>query len=250
MKSFWKNSQIIQWLAFLVILVLFWQILASIADNSLICPTPLQTMEQMVLQIQRPDFVMILFMTIARAMESLALSFALAVLLAGAGAFCSWIGGFFSRLVSLMQTVPNVCYIILLLFWTSREQTVVLTGFFLLFPLIYRNLYEELCSLKIRYHDVWIIYPQPVHILLFKICLPMLRPAILSSLKSASSLSFKVCVTSEILTGITPGIGRSLQTARLDLNPAGVMGWSIWLIVTVFIFEKLWTLLLKRLFAS
>lgn len=237
-----------EWTAFLLILFGAWTLLALCMDNALVCPAPWQTFEQMLIQVQKPTFFLTIGTTILRAMEALGLSFVFGVLVAFVSAFYSWCSGFFNRLVSLIQTVPNVCYIILLLFWTSREQTVVLTGFFLLFPLIYRTIYEELLGLQKRFEPVWTIYPQPAWVRMVKICLPMLKPAFLSALKSASSLAFKVCVTSEILTGITPGIGRSLQTARLDLNPAGVLGWSIWLILLVFIFEKLWNALISFMF--
>lgn len=245
----WKKS-LIEWFWFLFILLGLWSITALVMDNALVCPTPWACLEQMVLQVQNPTFLLSAFSTIGRAMESLVLSFVLGLAASFLGAFWKPAGSFLGKLVSLFQTVPNVCYIILLLFWTSREQTVILTGFFLLFPLVYREFYEQLESLKKRYAEVWKIYPQPAWVRMFVICLPMMKPAFLSALKSASSLAFKVCVTSEILTGLQPGIGKSLQMARLDLNPAGVVGWSIWLILIVFCFEKLWNWIADRLFGD
>lgn len=245
----WEKS-LIEWFWFLFILLGIWTAAALVMDNALVCPTPWACLEQMVLQVQKPTFLLSALSTIGRAMESLVLSFALGLAASFLGAFWKPAGSFLGKLVSLFQTVPNVCYIILLLFWTSREQTVILTGFFLLFPLVYREFYEQLESLKKRYAEVWKIYPQPAWVRMFVICLPMMKPAFLSALKSASSLAFKVCVTSEILTGLQPGIGKSLQMARLDLNPAGVVGWSIWLILIVFCFEKLWNWIADRLFGD
>lgn len=242
------KRSLLEWAAFFMILLALWSLAALAADNALICPTPWQTAEEMLVQAQSPAFVSTLAMTIGRALLSLAVSFVSALVCAMLAAFFRLVRGFLNRLVSLMQTIPNVCYIILLLFWTTRAQTVILTGFFLLFPLIYRTMYEELMALCETYRDVWLIYPQPVFVKMFTICLPMLRPAFFSALKSASSMAFKVCVMSEILTGITPGIGRSMQTARLALNPAGVIGWSLWLILIVFAFEALFSLLLEQLF--
>lgn len=240
-------TQIVQWILFWLLLAGAWQLLSLWIHNALICPSPLHVLREMMRQILLPGFWQSLAATVLRALLALGLSFLAALPIAFLSAFYAWIGGFFNRLVSLMQTVPNVCYIILLLFWTGRTQTVILTGFFLLFPLIYRGLYEQLCALRRRWRDVWVIYPQPTWILMRKICLPQLRPALSAAIKTASSLSFKVCVTSEILAGLSTGIGKKIQTARFDLNLAGVAGWSLWLVLLVFCFEKIWGFLLSRL---
>lgn len=245
-----KAGGLFYWLLFLAIVIGIWQMAASILDNALICPGPLAVAGQMVVQIQSPGFLGAMFFTIGRALAALAVSLVLAIPASFAGAFFTAAREFLNRLVSILQTVPNVCYIILLLFWTDRNMTVILTGVFLLFPLIYRSLYEQLTQLIHQYRPIWIVYPQPRYILMSRICFPMLRPALLAAIKSASSLGFKACVTSEILTGIAPGIGKKIQIARLDLNLAGVFAWSIWLILLVFCFEKLWNLCIDHLFAE
>lgn len=244
------RSSFQNWLWFLLILFVLWQLLASILHNPLICPSPCAVLEQMVLQIQDPRFLAAIFNTIGRALCALLFGFAIGIPCAFLSAFYVWCREFLNRLVSVLQTVPNVCYIILLLFWTTRTWTVILSGFFLLFPLIYRSLYEQLDDLCHQWREVWILYPQPKWVLTSRICFPMLRPALAAALKSASSLSFKACVTSEILTGLAPGIGKRIQIARLDLNLAGVCAWSLWLILFVFIFEKLWDWLALRLFGQ
>ncbi|MBF0579027.1 hypothetical protein IM774_04360 [Erysipelotrichaceae bacterium RD49] len=245
-----KAGGLFYWLMFLGTVGVAWQIAASILNNSLICPSPFGVLAQMAVQIQSPGFLASLLFTIGRALIALAVSLLLAIPASFAGAFFIPAKEFLNRLVSILQTVPNVCYIILLLFWTDRNMTVILTGVFLLFPLIYRSLYEQLAQLIHQYRPIWIVYPQPRIVLMSRICFPMLRPAFLAAIKSASSLGFKACVTSEILTGIAPGIGKKIQIARLDLNLAGVFAWSIWLILLVFCFEKLWNLCIDHLFAE
>lgn len=242
MKSFW------QWVWFVLILAAGWSVTAMYVNNPFLCPAPSVVIEQMLLQLQSANFWPSVFQTILRSLAALAASLLLALPVAFLAAFYEWSAGFLNRLVSLLQTIPNVCFIILLLFWTSRTQTVILTGFFLLFPLCYRSFYEQLKDIQHQWHAVWTLYPQPKPVLMWTICLPMMRPAITSALKSSSSLAFKSCVMAEILTGVMPGIGRSLQLSRLDLNLAGVFAWSLWLVLLVFAFESLWSWVLKKHF--
>lgn len=222
-----------------------WQAAAAVTDNALVCPGLEEIVQQMMLQLRRPDFWMVIGATTARALTALLISFIAGLLAAFAAFFWSPAARFFNAASGFLQTIPNVCYIILLLFWTSRQSTVLLVAFFLLFPLVYRTLFAQLSDLEHEWKDVWGIYPQPKSVMIFRICLPAMKASVSSSLKNASSLAFKVCVMTEILAGISLGVGRSLQINRLDINVAGVIGWSLWLILIVFLFEKLWNLLLK-----
>lgn len=239
----------VNWGVFIALLVAVWWLAALSIDNEVICPSPWLVGQQMAAQVSSPGFSASVGATIGRALLAMGLSCGLALPLALIAAFFHGAGEMINRLVSVLQTIPNICYVILLLFWTTREYTVLLTGAFLLFPMGYRTFYEHLRLLIKTWSPVWTVYPQPKRVLMGRICLPMLQPAFKAALKSMSSLAFKVCVTSEILTGLATGVGKSMQLARLDLNLAGVLAWSVWLVILVFLFEAVWDWMLDRLFA-
>lgn len=236
-------------LLFAIGALVLWQVISLIVANHLIVPSPIAVAKQMLVQIQEIEMWQACGYTIIRSLMALFFSFVLALPLSFLAAFYPKIFRYsLDRISALMQTVPNVCYIIMLLFWTSRNMTVILTGIFLLCPMIYRIFVEQLDTMIDTWRPLWTIYPQPKWVLMFMICIPMLKSAFAGALKSASSMAFKVCVTSEILTGLANGIGRNIQMARLDLNAAGVLAWSVWLIVLAWGFEKLWTLCLQVFF--
>ena len=89
------------------------------------------------------------------------------------------------------------------------------------------------------WHDVLMIYPQSMYVTVTRIYIPLMKSAVVSSLISASSLAFKVGVMAEILGQVQTGIGRQIQLARLDIDLASVMAWTIWLILIVFVFDAL-----------
>jgi hypothetical protein len=41
-----------------------------------------------------------------------------------------------------------------------------------------------------------------------------------------------------------------MQSARMDLNMAGVLAWSAWLVLLVFAFEILWKILIRFLYSE
>ena len=50
------------------------------------------------------------------------------------------------------------------------------------------------------------------------------------------------------MTSVSLGIGANMQYDRLNVNLAGVMAWTIWLLICVCIFNKLLKKVLERLF--
>ncbi|MEY8380067.1 ABC transporter permease [Ileibacterium valens] len=233
----------IRWIALSAVLISIWQIASLITDNSLICPSIFEIIAQMIGQASSPVFYQALGMTLARCVIGLFLSFILALL---AGAFSFWnqkIGWVCDQLCALLQSIPNVAFIILLLFWTGRNEAVVIVQILLLTPMIFRELHEGLKDIARTYHEVFVLYPQPLVEKLKKAALPMLEPMMRSSLKSAGSLGLKAVVMAEILASVSNGIGRQLQSARLNLNFAGVLGWVLWLMLISLLLEQGWNAL-------
>lgn len=236
------------WIFFLVCIFSVWSLASLAVDNSIICPAPWEVFSQMMEQAQNAKFYTAMGYTLLRTLAGLALSFLCACVFCLAGFFWKPFGGFMDRIVVILQTIPNVAYIILLLFWTSRENTVILVIFFLLFPMMYRDLQESLNSIYSRWKDVFALYPQPWSVMVKQAFVPQMRPVISACLKSGASLAVKAGVMAEILASVTYGLGRLMQSARLNVNVAGVMGYVIWLLILVFVFEKLISLLLDFVF--
>lgn len=241
-------KKIVRWALLITLCLLLWQTAALVIDNSLVCPAPAAVLKVMAVQLQSPSFFSAVSATLLRMIAGLLLSFVSGVSLA---ALCfrfrklAWIC---AKLVTFLQSIPNVAYIILLLFWTGRNESVILVQFFLIFPIVWRDFYEVLTEIGRKWHEVFYLYPQPLPELLQKAALPLLRPALYASLKSASSLGLKSAVMAEILASVSNGIGRSLQVCRLNLDFAGVIGWVLWLVLLSALLERFWSFVFDRLF--
>ena len=61
--------------------------------------------------------------------------------------------------------------------------------------------------------------------------LPDLLPEMLSTGKTAAGLGLKVGIMAEILGQVRSGIGRSMNYARLNLDTAGIVAWTIVIIL-------------------
>lgn len=227
------------WIYFIAGFLVFWLILSCLINNIYILPSPFMVIEIMIKLLFTTSFYSSVFMSVFRAVLSVIVSFIVAVLVAIISLRNHFISSLLEKTILILRSIPNVTYVILLLFWVSRETMVFIVSFLLLFPIIYQNIFESLKEQENLWHDVLMIYPQSMYVTVTRIYIPLMKSAVVSSLISASSLAFKVGVMAEILGQVQTGIGRQIQLARLDIDLASVMAWTIWLILIVFVFDAL-----------
>lgn len=225
------------WIYFFVGFCTIWWIGSLFVNNIYILPRPDMVFFRMLTLCQSFTFYQSIFMTFLRASISILISFLLACFFAYASLHCAWLSSLLEKIVLILRAVPNVTYVILLLFWVSRDTSVLIVSFLLLFPVIYQTLYDALKNIQSQWKDVLLLYPQDAFTTLTRVYLPLVKPAVRSSLINASSLAFKVGVMAEILASVSTGIGRQMQLARLDVELTTVMAWTVWLLIFVFLFD-------------
>lgn len=237
-----------QWILLVSCILITWFLASAWIDNSIILPSPYEVIEQMITQIKDIKLYESLVMTFFRVFLSVFVSSIVAFIVSFLSHSYKSFATYFDPILLFLRSIPNVTFVILLLFWVSREMSIYIVSFLLLFPIFYQNLYESIQEISKSWKDIFIIYPQSWFKKLKMVYLPLLRPAIVSSWISCSSLGFKVVVMAEIMTSVSLGIGANMQYDRLNLNLAGVMAWTIWLLICVCIFNTLLKKVLERLF--
>lgn len=225
------------WIYFIVIVLSIWQLSSMLIDNVFILPAPYSVLMVMIDLLKTPIFFVSILTTLFRALVSIIISFIVAAVLSLISLKHQYVSNFIEKVVLILRSIPNVTYVILLLFWVSREITVFIVSFLLLFPIIYQNLLESLKEIDNKWKDVLKVYPQSLSTTYKRVYFPLMKPAISSSLVSASSLAFKVGVMAEILGQVHTGVGRQIQLAKLNVDLTSVLAWTIWLVLCVFIFD-------------
>ena len=236
------------WLLFAVCMIGVWQIAAFALGNPILLPSPWTVAETMAAQAGQPKLYEALAATCIRALTGAVLAFGVGFACAVLSWFFKTAAWFFKNLCVVMQSVPNVAYIILMLFWMSRDQAVVMVCFLLLFGVVYQSFFRAIEAIASRAKDIIFLYPQPKIRIVRQVFLPELRPVFLSCASNCISMSFKAAVMAEILASAALGIGRNMQQARQNLDAASLIGWVIWLVLTVFLFDWLAGRILKWLF--
>jgi NitT/TauT family transport system permease protein len=235
---------------FFLFLLLLWQLASLFAGNSFLFPSPWTVLQEMIVQAQTPGFFSAVDATFLRVGTAVLASFFSGVFLACLAGMKASFRSVLADAMTIFTSLPNVSIIILLLFWTTRENAIFIMLFLLLLPGIYRTVLASILETQERFQDVLDLYPADAFTLITKIYLPASRKAMEAALITACSMGFKGGVMAEVLCSAALGIGRQLQYARFEVNPAGVMGWTIWMLLGVWLIERLIQIVFRRLSCS
>lgn len=230
-----KPTTKFDWIIGTGIVLIVWTCIAWLAQNPFICPYPTEVFAIMLQQVQTQTFYMHILATIARTLFAFVISFVLGILCAILTFKHKKVLSYIEKGILILRSIPNITFIILFLFWLNREWTITSVSFLLLFPIVFQNSIAALQDIDTTWKDVLTIYPQPLPYKIKRIYIPLMKSSLQASAISTLSLAFKVGVMAEILAQVPYGIGRSMQWEKLNVNLAGVMAWTIWLIVLVFV---------------
>lgn len=234
----WKSR--LEWAGFFAVLLLIWQISATIVANDIILPQPFQVFAAMLMQGTDPAFWPAVFRTLRRVVAAVILALASGLFLALMAHLCRHLEFFLTRLLLVLRSVPNIAFIILVLFWMNRETAVLVVLWLLLVPVVYSSLLERMAEIHEEHKDLFHVFPQPWYIRMKAVFLPEMQGTWSAVIVTSSSLACKAGVMAEILCQVPAGIGRSMQSARFALDTAGVMGWTIWLLLSAFALDAFW----------
>lgn len=141
--------------------------------------------------------------------------------------------------ISLLQSIPTMSYVILALVWTGSIQTVYIILTLVVFPLLYHNFLQGLKDIEQDYCDLILLYNPPQFYKLFKIYLPLIKASFISGISNALNLGAKVSVMAEILAQVPIGVGKAIHYCRIDFDMIGVFAWTLWLVIIVLAIEDL-----------
>ena len=141
--------------------------------------------------------------------------------------------------ICVMKTTPVASVIILLLMWISSGNLSVCIVFLMTFPILYTKLLEGLQHLNPKLNEMAEVFELPVWVRLRWIGIPQLMPYIKAGCALGIGLAWKAGTAAEVI-GISGGtIGEMLYQAKIYLETADLLAWTVMILVLSYVFEKL-----------
>ncbi|MGI6357927.1 MAG: ABC transporter permease [Bacillota bacterium] len=225
-----------------------WQIGAMLLRQDLLLVAPTTVAQRLVSLFAEDDFLRTISFSCKRIASGFLLALLFGSMLAAAAGRIRLVEVVLEPFVAAIKSVPVASFIILCLIWLSSSSLAVFIAWLMAFPIIYTNVLQGIRSTDRKLLEMaevfrvgWLKRMRYIH-------LPHLKPYLVSACSVAVGLSWKAGVAAEVI-GIPDGsIGEKLYQAKVYLSTSDLFAWTAVIVVVSIVFEKLFLLLLRRLF--
>ncbi len=176
------------------------------------------------------------------------LALALAAVLALAAGHLRVVEILLQPYVLAIKSVPVASFIILALIWLKTSLLSLFISFLMVFPVLYTNILAGIKSADGQLLEMTQVFRVPWKRRLRMIYLPAIRPFLLAGSAAALGMSWKAGVAAEVIGVVSGSIGERLYDAKIYLQTADLLAWTVVIVALSAGFEWLMLRLLLRVF--
>ena len=221
-----------------ILYIVGYEVLVFVVNKPIILPDLFTVLKFFIAEASDINFYIAFFTSITRVLIGSSLALIFAFFSALVSQRYDWYRSLINPFLTLVKTLPNITYILLILIWLSREISVSVIAMLIVFPASYSQMISGLDNLNVDQLEVMEVYPESFIETLLKVYIPNLLPFIFEAMILSLSLGFKVGVMAEILGQVQPGLGYLLYGAKVNFEIAELFALSIWMILWVVFVEK------------
>lgn len=224
-------------LASILALLLVWKLLALFWHQEIILPSPEITLVKLWLVINSADFWPSVGATLGRGVLGFLISCVLGVVLGIVAGFSAPVYWLLQPWVTVVRTTPVMSVVILAIIWFQSDIVPIFVTFLMIFPIIYGNVVVGIKNVDQQLLEMAKMYRIKTGRIIVELYFPAILPYLLAGASNGMGLTWKVIIAAEILSQPSFAIGTNLMIAKIDLETAQVMAWTVVVIIISFIFE-------------
>lgn len=222
----------------LAIFLVLWQ-LGAMRYDKLILPSPLETWSAIEHLAETGKLTSAIVTTAFHLFAAFTLAVLVGVFLGIISGIQSWLQKAISPVISALQGVPPIAWIVLALLWFgSGSGTPIFTITVATLPIIFFSALEGIRTFPTPLLEMARLFRTPHSLLLRDLYFPHLLSYLFPSLAAGLGLAWRVAVMAELLSSET-GIGAELNLARINLDTDEVMAWIAVVVILIWVSEYL-----------
>lgn len=145
-----------------------------------------------------------------------------------------------------VRAIPVVSFILLAFLWLDNDAIPIFIAVLMVVPIIWENLSAGLDSLDRSLLEMAKVFSLPRKKTLAKIIVPSLSPYIYSGMLTSLGLAWKSGIAAEVISYPTIAIGKAMNNAKVTLETADVLVWTVTVVALSLIFEWIIKLIFKK----
>jgi len=218
--------------------------LVSVGYSPVVLPSPEDAMATLGKMMTTQEFWRRIYRIFLRIATGYSLSLLIGTAIGMAMGFKRDLNSTLSPVISILQTTPNISWILLAIIWFGlNSRIIIFTIFISTLPIFVINARQGVVNTDSELLEMGDIYQLGRFVRFRKIYLPSAKPYILSAGEITIERAWKIGAMAELLS-LNTGIGAGLYWARNNLETDRIFAWTIVLILLGYFSSTL----LRRLF--
>ena len=239
MKISFKNS--LHTFIGIILIILLWIIISScISNNTMIFPNPLVTLKETFRLLGKSFTYKCILQSILRTFIGFIGSFILALILGVIAGNFNFIRRILSPFFSVLKTIPTASLVFLFLVLVGAKNAPIIMVEIICLPIIYEAVVRGFENIDINITRAAIMDGASFFKKLFFVNIPMISPYIFVGIVSSFSLSFKIEIMAEVISGTTvDGLGSIISACQKSdpTNMVSIFAYSLIGIVVMALFS-------------
>ncbi len=242
-KIFLKFISLLLW-------ILIWQLAAVWLNKPLLIPTPVDVFMRLLELVVTNVFWQTIFSSFFKMILGLFLGITVGNLFAVISYFSKLLHEIFYIPLSVIKATPVASFIILALLWIKDGFLSTFITMLMVTPIVWTNVYEGLLNTDKKILEMAKVFRFSLFKKIKYIYIPQLKSYFLAAVITASGLGWKAGIAAEVIARPGNSIGTFLHESKVYLETTDLFAWTIVVIVTSIILEKIIKFVLKKLVKS
>lgn len=224
-----------------------WQFAYWLIGRDLLLASPLQVGSRLAELAMQGSFWATALMSLLRIMAGFGLGLlagtALAVLTARSAVFLA----VFQPAISAIRATPVASFIILALVWMSSSRVVIFIVFLMVMPVIWANVTEGIRKTDPQLLEMARVFGFTRSQVVRLIYIPSISPFFAAAATTGLGLGWKAGIAAEVLSTPRLSLGGELYNAKIYLETADLLAYTVVVILLSLLLEKLLLIALHRI---
>lgn len=250
MKRFITNKYFLYIVGIVLVLALWFLISSFFDNNSIIFPNPIDTIKEMFILLGKRITYINIGYSLLRMIIGFSVSFAIALLLGAIAGNNPHFYTIFTPLMSTLKTIPTASVVFLFIVLSGARNAPIYVVILICLPILYEAIVGGIKNISNDVIQASRVDGSSALKSLIHIKLPLSIPYIIVGISSSFSLSFKIEIMAEIITGYTKdGLGVAIRSAQVTdpTNMTPIFAISLIAIILMFIMSFANKLLKKKI---
>ena len=225
-------------LLFALFWIAVWQLAATAVDNDILMAGPWDAIGALARLLPEGEFWRSVGFSFGKISLGFGAAFVMGLGLGTLGYRFAIFGELMEPVMVLLKSVPVASFVILALIWAGSANLSALIAFLVVLPIIYVNTAAGLESTDQKLLEMAQVFGMTPWRRLRYIYVPAVIPYLKSGCRIALGMSWKSGVAAEVIGVPGHSIGEKLYMSKIYLDTAGLMAWTLVIILVSALFEK------------